>query len=122
MWTLHPQFPFVVKNNWLEAVKGVNPARVFILKLQRLKNALKQFNIQHFSDISQRVKQATTKYQLASKLLKQHPFDPTLVTSLQNAKATYLEVSRWEEAFYAQKVVADWLPWEMITFLSSMQE
>lgn len=97
-----------VKHSWIEVVGPVNPARALIFKLKILKDNLKQFNAQHFSDISQRVKQVAIAYQLASDILKQNLVDPAAVNSLQNTKVNYLEVSRWKEAFYAQRASPDW--------------
>lgn len=75
MWTMHHQFASLVSNSWLEPVEGVTPTRVLIIKLQRLKGVLKQFNKEHFSDISQRVKQARSQYKTSSEGLQRQPIN-----------------------------------------------
>ncbi|XP_039064868.1 uncharacterized protein LOC120210139 [Hibiscus syriacus] len=54
-WTAHPVFLSNVRQSWSHNVLG-NPMTALFSKLKRLKICLKGFNIEHYSNLSDRVK------------------------------------------------------------------
>lgn len=75
MWRKHDQFASVVQQSWTSPTVATHPLLLLVGKQKRLKQTLKEFNHDFFSDITNRVKEAHSRFTAASKDLLLDPFN-----------------------------------------------
>ena len=78
-------------------------------KLRKLKQELKLFNMTHFSNISDRVKDAKNEMDKAQEALHTAHENPTLCMRERDAVHKYASTVRAEESFFKQKARIQWL-------------
>ena len=82
---------------------------VFLGWSASLKQELKHFNKTHFSNISDRVKDAKDQMDKAQQELHTAPENPTLRMRERDAVRNYASTVRAEESFFKQKARIQWL-------------
>ena len=108
MWMDHDEFMPLVKKVW-DQHSGGCPMYQLCCKLRKLKQELKHFNKTHFSNISDRVKDAKDHMDKAQQALHTAPEDPTLRMRERDAVRNYASTVRAEESFFKQKARMQWL-------------
>ena len=106
-WTKHTSFLAAVKESWMEPMLG-SPMEKLHRKLKRLKQRLKAFNKELFSDISVRVKAKRVELdRIQEEVLRQPRTD--LVQLEKNLSKELYELMQAEEGHYKQKSRIKWL-------------
>ena len=93
MWMDHEEFMPVVKKVW-DQNSGGCPMYQLCCKLRKLKQELKLFNKTHFSNISDRVKDAKDQMDKAQQELHTAPENPTLRMRERDAVRNYGSTDR----------------------------
>jgi len=108
MWMDHDEFMPLVKKVW-DQNSGGCPMYHLCYKLRKLKQELKLFNTTHFSNISDRVKDAKNKMDKAQQALHTAHENPILCIRERDAIRKYTSTVRAEESFFKQKARIQWL-------------
>ncbi|KAL2243069.1 UNVERIFIED_CONTAM: hypothetical protein Sindi_0424900 [Sesamum indicum] len=90
MWAEHPKFLSTVEQRWNLHVEGT-PQFILCKRLKALKAELKAFNVQHYSHISTRAKEADLALQDAQNQLENNPGNVRLRESLGEPRFTTLK-------------------------------
>jgi hypothetical protein len=104
----HDEFMPLVKKVWDQNL-GSCPMYQLCCKLRKLKQELKLFNMTHFSNISDRVKDAKDEEDKAQQALHTAHENPTLCNRKRDAIRNYASIVRAEESFFKQKARIQWL-------------
>lgn len=107
MWTQHPYFLQTVRLNWLNPCSLIASAQL-VYKLKRLKEHLKWWNKEVFSNIFDNIKKQEA---IVSQLERRYDRDPaaSVCSSLSLAQAQLTRLLSMEEAFWKQKASVRWL-------------
>ncbi|KAI9397521.1 hypothetical protein POPTR_003G047001v4, partial [Populus trichocarpa] len=108
MWMDHDEFMPLVKKVW-DQNSGGCPMYQLCCKLRKLKLELKLFNMAHFSNISDRVKDAKNEMDKAQQALHTAHENPILCMRERDAVHKYASTVRAEESFFKQKARIQWL-------------
>jgi hypothetical protein len=108
MWMYHEEFMPVVKKAW-DQNSGGCPMYQLCCKLRKLKQELKLFNKTHFSNISDRVKDAKDKMDKAQQAMHTAHGNPTFCMRERDVVRNYASTVRAEESFFKQKARIQWL-------------
>ena len=100
-WIKHFTFFAIVEESWNEPMSGP-PMIVFHQKLKRLKQKLKAFNKEHFSDISMKVKTQRAELEGVQEEILRNSRAELVQTEKKLAKEFY-ELMQVEESYYRQK-------------------
>ena len=103
-----PDFLELVALAWNTYFDG-SPQYILSQKLKVLKQHLKVFNNQHFSNISRRVEEARDKLFNIQSLMNLHPGDVDLSTAEADALHDLYTLTKAEESFARQKSRAIWM-------------
>jgi len=104
----HEEFMPVVKKAW-DQNSGGCPMYQLCCKLRKLKQELKLFNKTHFSNISDRVKDAKDKMDKAQQAMHTAHGNPTFCMRERDVVRNYASTVRAEESFFKQKARIQWL-------------
>ncbi|XP_071928156.1 uncharacterized protein [Coffea arabica] len=107
VWTIKPDFLDVVKKCWSGSLPG-SPLKVLSEKLQRTKQALRQWSRSSFGDIFLEIRSAEQNVVEAEIAHDDHPSDELLI-NLQEAHAQLRNALVVEEEFWRQKARVKWL-------------
>ena len=99
MWMDHDKFMPLVKKVWDQNSGGCLMYQL-CCKLRKLKQELKLFNMAHFSNISDRVKDAKNKMDKAQQALHTAHENPILCMRERDAVHKYASTVRAEESFF----------------------
>ena len=108
MWMDHDEFMPLVKKVW-DQNSGGCPMYQLCCKLRKLKQELKLFNMAHFSNISDKVKDAKNEMDKAQQALHTAHENPILCMRERDAVHKYASTVRAEESFFKQKASIQWL-------------
>ncbi|KAL2248481.1 UNVERIFIED_CONTAM: Retrovirus-related Pol polyprotein from type-2 retrotransposable element R2DM [Sesamum indicum] len=108
MWAEHPDFLSTVEQRWNLHVEGTQQ---FILckRLKALQAELKTFNMQHYSHISTRAKEADLALQDAQNQLENNPGNVRLRESLGDLRRKAVFLAEAERNFFYQKAKIHYL-------------
>jgi len=108
MWMDHEEFMPVVKKVWDQNSGGCLMYQL-CCKLRKLKQELKLFNKTHFSNISDRVKNAKDEMDKAQQAMHTAHGNTTLCMRERDVVRNYASTVRAEESFFKQKARIQWL-------------
>jgi hypothetical protein len=108
MWMDHEEFMPVVKKVWDQNLGGC-PMYQLCCKLRKLKQELKLFNMTHFSNISDRVKDAKDEMDKVQQAMHIAHGNTTLCMRERDVVRNYASIIRVEESFFKQKGRIKWL-------------
>ncbi|XP_011100436.1 uncharacterized protein LOC105178624 [Sesamum indicum] len=99
MWADHPDFLATVEARWNLSVEGTLQYSL-CRRLKALKGTLKAFNMQHYSHISARAKEAELALQKAQNQLESNPGDVALRDALGDLRKKGVFLAEAERHFY----------------------
>lgn len=109
-WIDHPKFEREVQLCWEEPMGYVdNPMQVMMLKLQRLKKRLKQWNWNVFGDVNVKVKVAQEELEQVQKQIQILGENESRSEMEQNAVSKFSKALEVQEKFYKEKAGNQWL-------------
>ncbi|KAL2224581.1 UNVERIFIED_CONTAM: Retrovirus-related Pol polyprotein from type-2 retrotransposable element R2DM [Sesamum indicum] len=108
MWAEHPEFLSTVEQRWNLHVEGT-PQFILCKRLKELKAELRAFNMQHYSHISTRAKEANLALQDAQNQLENNPGNVRLRESLGDLRRKTVFLAEAERNFFYQKAKIHYL-------------
>jgi len=108
MWMDQEEFMPMVKKVW-DQNSGGCPMYQLCCKFRKLKQELKLFNKTHFSNISNRVKDAKDEMDKAQQAMHTTHGNTTLCMRERDVVRNYASTVRAEESFFKQKARIQWL-------------
>ena len=108
LWAEHPDFDRVVQQAWNFLILGTPMFRV-CKKLKHVKEALKSFNREHFSNLQCRTREARSQLQHIQTDLLNLPGDSSLKEREKEALKNLSDLVRAEEHLFQQKSRIMWL-------------